>query len=278
MRSKDVCGGEQRTPDWYAGREKLIIAGSAFAKSLPKSHPWHDGMERDETKRSVFGYKRPERPYVRRMMDVGVVGEEVAVNTFLEAFLEEGQQVEKPGLLIHNDEPSWGGSPDLVVKDKDGNPVYIGEAKTLVGRELEFDENGEAIVPLKYYAQAHWYMYLVNVRLCAFIQYEARTGRVAVTWLEYDDELMAQALASAEEYTARIKQMRASVAELVVATAGLMKCGGTEPRAVMDKVLDLAKYVEAIIDQDAAPPVSRKRKGSSITEAERKKIKAEVES
>lgn len=275
MRSRDVCGGEQRTDDWYAGREKLIIAGSTLAKTLPKTHPWHKGMERDEIKRLVFGWKHFERPFVRRMMDVGVVGEEVAINTFCGAFLEEGQQVEKPGLLIHNDEPMWGGSPDMIVKDADGNVLYIVEAKTLVARELQFDEDGEAVVPADYYAQAHWYMYLANVRLAAFTQYEPKTGRIAVRWIEYDDALMGEALASAEAFTKKIKTLRSEVGELVVATAGLMKCGTTEPRRVMDRIIELVKYVEAIIDQDAAPPVPRKRK-MSTTPKERKRLRADL--
>lgn len=261
-RSKDVCPKGQQSPEWVEGREKLLITGTTLGGLLPPYHLWKGrSSRRDCVKRTVFGYKPPVGAFLQKMFDSGKAGEFVAIDVVKSQVLKPDEEILFPGLLVALEDERWGGSPDGVVVDKETRePQYVVECKTLTRRAMQYDSDGAALVPLYYYTQAHWYMWLVGVRSCAFVQYMPASDEVAVTWLDFDDARFALALGAARTYTIEHEGLTTQIDCLVQQIANLKKCGEVEPLTAAMRCASALDDLLRVIEQDAAPPTKRLKK------------------
>jgi putative phage-type endonuclease len=107
---------EQRTPEWYALRKKILTA-SSLAGALDKCH----FTSRDEL---ILG-KIEETPYVSNpITEWGVKYEDVAVMFYEEMYKTK---ILDFGLVPHPDFDIFGASPDGICEDlNNGNDEYIG--------------------------------------------------------------------------------------------------------------------------------------------------------
>lgn len=223
----DVCPDGQKladgtvNPDWADTRDKLWVTGTGLAKMIKHfstTHPWRNtrGLVRDLLKSIIFGYKEPFSAMTENILRMGNAGESVALK-MLQAELDaegNGHTLIFPGLLVSTEDHRWGGSPDAIIVDRDGNFVALVEVKTLVLRENKFDDQGVAVFPAEYYAQAHLYMWLTGIRVGIGLQYEptdrknpADGGKIFRTPIPFDDANWAAAYSAAVEFTKLVEHL-----------------------------------------------------------------------
>ena len=188
---------------WAANRDKLALTGTSFGKILPVGHPLKGkGKPEEVMKAYVFNDKQNVNEFVKKMFAVGNECEPIAARKFC---FQTGKRLDFPGLCISERNPLIGGSPDGVSVDRD----FIVEIKTLVRRKIELDSAGDAVVPQYYLAQANFYMWLTNIKRCAFVQYDHQSGQLWITWLDYMEDAMETALHCAFKYVEEVAALRA---------------------------------------------------------------------
>ena len=191
----DACPAGQKTadgkthPDWAKNRGRLFMTGTIFGKIQENDHPLKgDGSWEGVLKELVFNDRENFSQFVLNLFKMGNECEPIAAEMFEKS---SGAEMDYPGLLISEKVPHVGGSPDGVARDRS----FIIEIKTACKRKIVFDDAGVARVPRKYLGQANFYMWLMNIRACRFLQYDRDSGQLYETELAYDDEAMASGLA-----------------------------------------------------------------------------------
>lgn len=269
-RSIDVCpqgqnDGDDKNTEWLSQRSKCWVTGTTCApiiKWYSTTHPWRNSRKlvRDILKEIIFGYKQPFSAMVEDILAIGRKGEPIALQ-MLQAELDaegKGHTMIHPGLLVSTFNEKWGGSPDAIIIDRDGNFVTLVEVKTLSVRQIKFGPPAGdpacagqevAIFPSEYYAQTHFYMWLTGIRDGMGLQYVPDKvdengvvlvpGKIYRTPIPFDDINFGVMLNAIEAFTAMVAELTATI------TDGLAKAGVPFDRAVTK----LKEPVDFLADQ-----------------------------
>jgi hypothetical protein len=228
-RSIDVCpqgqnDGDDKNAEWLSQRSKCWVTGttcSPIIKWYSTTHPWRNSRKlvRDVLKEIIFGYKQPFSAMVENILAIGRKGEPVALQ-MLQAELDaegKGHTMIFPGLLVSTHNEKWGGSPDAIIVDRDGNFVTLVEVKTLSVRQIKTDDQGVAVFPSEYYAQTHFYMWLTGIRDGMGLQYVPdkldengvviEQGRIYKTPIPFDDLNFGVMFNALEAFTLHVAEL-----------------------------------------------------------------------
>jgi len=146
----------QRTPEWHAIRESLITASDAAAALEIPPYPKFNKCPREELMKKKLGLVPST---FSSIMNHGVVHEDEARQKYMDM---TGEIVHEFGLLIHQEYPWLGASPDGVTES--GKLVEI---KCPVKRAVE-----PGHVPDHYMPQLQVCMEVCDLESCIFIQYK----------------------------------------------------------------------------------------------------------
>ena len=168
----------QRTPEWYAAREKLITA-SVVADVL-NANPYNKNARQQLLLQKSF----PEQyrgPVNNVYMKHGTLYEPIATMIY-EALHKK--KVREVGLFVHPRIPFIGASPDGIMED--GSRML--EIKCPMKRKIKKKE-GEEICPRHYWMQVQTQLEVCDMQLCDFWQCSFEEVDSLGAWMELDASL-----------------------------------------------------------------------------------------